>query len=241
MLGATDEGAGDCMKPECRVRYVALLSCGLIVAAIGCNSTHVQQGESGGLLTPSQRLTSIEAQDAKQVEALLAAVHQLQTISQECLDAAMLIGTAGLELAEARQALARAERLVHEGKTAYTARQYQESWERLQAADAALRLAEETAVHAGLRHIEHELAEDYAHVFTTDARRKRPVTGIVRVLGGVVNLRDGAGVNFQVVGKAHGGDRLRLLAEAGEWYQVRTQAGLEGWVSKSTVTPEAGL
>jgi hypothetical protein len=229
------------MQPECRVLRVVLLSCGLVVAAIGCNSTHVQQGDAGGLLVPSQRGTSVDAKDATQIEALLAAVDQLQTISQESLAAAMLIGTADLELTEARQALARAERLVQAGKTAYATMQYQESWERLQAADAALRVAEEAAVRAGLGHIERELAEDYARVFTADTRRQRPVTGIVRVLGGVVNLRDGAGVNFQVVGKAYEGDTLRLLAETGAWYQVRTQAGLEGWVAKSVVTPEAGF
>jgi Bacterial SH3 domain len=228
------------MKPERRVLYLALLSGGLLAAAIGCNSTPVRQEDSNGLWTPSQRLTGIDTQDAKQGEALLAAIHQLQTISQESLDAAMLIGTADPELTEARQALARAERLVHEGKAAYTVRRYQESWERLQAADAALRLAEEAAVRAGLRHIERELAEEYAQAFTTDARRKRPITGIVRTFAGVVNLRGGAGVNFQVVGKAYGGDRLSLLAEAGEWYQVRTQAGLEGWVVKSAIAPEAG-
>jgi hypothetical protein len=190
---------------------------------------------------PSQRVTSVDATDAKQLEALLAAVDQLQTISRESLAAAMLIGTADLELTEARQALARAERLVQAGKTAYAAMQYQESWERLQAADAALRVAEQAAVRAGLGHIERELVEEYPGVFTADTRRKRPVTGIVRVLGGVVDLRDGAGVNFQVVGKAYEGDTLRLLAEAGAWYQVRTQAGMEGWVAKSAVTPEAGL
>jgi Bacterial SH3 domain len=241
LCGAADEGAGDRMQPECGVLRVMLLSCGLIVAVIGCNSAHVQQEDSGGLLMPSQRVTSGDGQDVKQIDALLVAVDQLQTISQESLAAARLIGTADLELAEARQALARAERLVRAGKMAYAAMQYQESWESLQAADAALRVAEEAAVRAGLGHIERELAEDYARVLTADTRRKRPVTGIVRVLGGVVNLRDGAGGNFQVVGKAYEGDTLRLLAEAGAWYQVRTQAGLEGWVAKSVVTPEAGF
>jgi hypothetical protein len=218
-----------------------LLSCGLIVAVIGCNSTPVQQGDSSGLLMPSQRVTSVDAKDVKQIEALLAAVDQLQTISQESVAAAMLIGTADPELTEARQALARAERLVQAGKTAYAAMQYQESWESLQAADAALRVAEEAAVRAGLGHITRELAEDYGRVFTADTRRKHPLTGIVRVLSDVVNLRDGAGVDFQVVGKAYEGDTLRLLAEAGAWYQVRTQGGLEGWVAKSVVTPKVGL
>jgi hypothetical protein len=228
------------MKRERRVLYVALLSGGLIVAAIGCSSTPVRQEDASSLWTLSQPPTSIVTPDAKQGEALLAAVQQRQTISQEALEAAMLIGTADPELTEARQALARAEGLAHEGKAAYTARQYQESWERLQAADAALKLAEEAAIRAGLTHIERELAEDYAHAFSTPARRKRSSTGIVRVLAGVVNLRGGAGVDFQVVGKAYGGDRLSLLAETGEWYQVRTQVGLEGWVSKSAVMPEAG-
>ena len=118
---------------------------------------------------------------------------------------------------------------------------YQESGQNLRAAEAALKVAEKAAVHAGLRHTEREPAEDDAQVLTTDAHRQRPATGTVRVRGGVTNLRHGTGLSFQRLGQAQEGETRDILAEAEERYQVRTQDGLEGWVSKPVVTPEAGL
>jgi hypothetical protein len=85
------------------------LSCGLIVAAVGCSGTRVQQGDAAGIWTPAPRVASLDAQDANQVETLLVAAFQLQTIAREALEAAMLIGTADLELTEARQAVVQAE------------------------------------------------------------------------------------------------------------------------------------
>lgn len=157
-------------------------------------------------------------------------------VSQESLDAAKLVGTPDHELTAARQDYASAEQLLHDGQAAYTAKQYELSWNRLRAADAAFRRAEEAAVRAGLGQLEHELAADYGRLLNPDARSGRRIVGAARVSQGSINLRDGAGTHFQVIGKAQAGDTLTILAELGEWYRVRTGTGLVGWVSKMLVT-----
>jgi uncharacterized protein YgiM (DUF1202 family) len=167
---------------------------------------------------------------------LLVKLSQLQMVSQESLDAAKLVGTPDHELTAARQDYASAEQLLHDGQAAYMAKQYELSWNRLRAADAAFRRAEEAAVRAGLGQLEHELAADYGRLLNPDARSGRRIVGAARVSQGSINLRDGAGTHFQVIGKAQAGDTLTILAELGEWYRVRTGTGLVGWVSKMLVT-----
>jgi uncharacterized protein YgiM (DUF1202 family) len=109
----------------------------------------------------------------------------------------------------------------------------------LRAAEAAFRRAEEGAVRAGLGQLERELAADYGRLLNSEARGGRHITGTARVRQANVNLRDGAGTHFQVIGKAQFGDTLNILAESGEWYRVRTGTGLVGWVSKVLVMPVA--
>jgi hypothetical protein len=156
--------------------------------------------------------------------------------SQEALDAAKSVGTPDQELTAALQDYAVAEQLLHDGQAAYGAKQYELGWDRLRAADAAFRRAEEAAVRAGLGQLEHELVTDYGRLLSPDARSGRRIGGAVRLSQGSVNLRDGAGTQFQVIGKAQPGDTLTILAELGEWYRVRTGTGLVGWVSKMLVT-----
>jgi len=193
----------------------------------------MQQTDINGAWAPSQPPTHI---GERQLDPLLVKLSQLQMVSQESLDAAKLVGTPDHELTAARQDYASAEQLLHDGQAAYMAKQYELSWNRLRAADAAFRRAEEAAVRAGLGQLEHELAADYGRLLNPDARSGRRIVGAARVSQGSINLRDGAGTHFQVIGKAQAGDTLTILAELGEWYRVRTGTGLVGWVSKILVT-----
>jgi hypothetical protein len=193
----------------------------------------MQQTDVNGAWAPSQPPTSI---GERQLGPLLVKLSQLQKVSQESLDAAKLVGTPDHELTAAGQDYALAEQLLHDGQAAYMAKQYELSWNRLRAADAAFRRAEEAAVRAGLGQLEHELAADYGRLLNSDARSGRRIVGAARVSQGSITLRDGAGTHFQVIGKAQAGDTLTILAEVGEWYRVRTGTGLVGWVSKILVT-----
>jgi uncharacterized protein YgiM (DUF1202 family) len=193
----------------------------------------VQQTESNGGPAFSAQSSDI---GSKQLDPLLAKVSQLQVATLEALDAARMVGTAESQLTEALQYLASAEHLLQAGRTSYTGKQYRESLEQLRGADMAFRQAEEAAVRAGLAQLERELVADYGRFLPAQSRNRRPASGAVRVSQWTINLRDGAGLSFPVVGKAQRGDTLKLVAESGEWYRVQTVAGLFGWVSKSLVT-----
>jgi uncharacterized protein YgiM (DUF1202 family) len=199
----------------------------------GCSAPQSQQVDAHSIRSPSQRPSTIEA---SQLTPLIVMVLHLQVASQESLDAAKLVGTPDPDLTSAQQDHASAEQLLQDGKAAYAARQYEQSWDKLRAADAAFRRAEEAAVRAGLGQLERELVADYGRLLNLEPRGGRRAIGPARVSQGSVNLRDGAGMDFQVIGKAQHGDTLNILAEAGEWYRVRTGTGLVGWVSKILVT-----
>jgi uncharacterized protein YgiM (DUF1202 family) len=222
------------MKSKSAITGIALFGgCWLIMVFGGCSGPQVQQADANGPRSPLQRPATIEE---RQIDPLLAIVSQLRIASKESLDAAMLVGTPDHELAEARQFLMSAEQLLQDGRDAYTARQYEQSWDKVRAADAAFRRAEELAVRAGLGQLERELAADYGRVLNPETRSRSRPSGAVRVSQVSVNLRDGAGTNFRVIGTVHLGDMLNLLTELREWYRVQTADGLIGWVSKASVT-----
>lgn len=50
-----------------------------------------------------------------------------------------------------------------------------------------------------------------------------------------LNLRSGAGTNFNSIAKLNNGDKVTILAEEGDWYKVEAN-GKEGYVSKKYVT-----
>lgn len=52
----------------------------------------------------------------------------------------------------------------------------------------------------------------------------------VRVTGSSLNVRAGAGTSFKAIGRAKKGERLLVLGEDGEWFQVRLSAEQTGWV-----------
>lgn len=50
-----------------------------------------------------------------------------------------------------------------------------------------------------------------------------------------LNLRSGAGTNFNSIAKLNNGDKVTILAEEGDWYKVEAN-GKEGYVSKKYIT-----
>jgi Bacterial SH3 domain len=208
-------------------------SCWLVMGFSGCSGPQVQQADANGPWIPSQRPISI---GESQLNLMLAQISQLQMVSQESLDAAKLVGTPTHELTVPQQDYMSAEQLLHDGKAAHTARQYEQSWDKLRAAEAAFRRAEEGAVRAGLGQLERELAANYGRLLNPEVRGGRHTTGVARVSQGSVNVRNGAGTHFQVIGKAQLGDTLSILGESGEWYRVQSGTGLLGWVPKMLIT-----
>ena len=221
------------MKPKSALLTMALFSGGcLAIVLAGCSGSQVQQAGLDGRGSSSSQPFEISE---KHVNSLLATVSQLYVVSQESLEAARIVGTPDGELTAARQDFVSGEESLRQGRASYAGRRYQDSWDELQVAGTAFRRSEESAVRAGLGQLERELASDYGRFLPAESGRRRP-TSMVRVSQERVNLRDGAGMDFQVVGKAQLGDTLNLLAESGEWYRVRTSKGVVGWVSKELVT-----
>jgi N-acetylmuramoyl-L-alanine amidase len=57
-----------------------------------------------------------------------------------------------------------------------------------------------------------------------------------------VNLREGPGIQYKVIGKAYRKETFEILAENPAWLRVRLENGTEGWMSKkaasgSSMTP----
>jgi hypothetical protein len=205
----------------------------LSLVVTGCSTSQLQQTDAPSAGEPSLLARGI---GERQLDPLLVKVSQLQLASQESLNAAKAVGTPNQELTAAGQDYVVAEQLLHDGRSAYTAKQYELGWDRLRAAEAAFRRAEEAAVRAGLGQLERELETEYGRLLSPHARSGRGIGGAARISQGSVNLRDGGGPQFEVVGQVQRGDTLTILAELGEWYRVRTGTGLVGWVSKMMVT-----
>ena len=55
------------------------------------------------------------------------------------------------------------------------------------------------------------------------------------VTASVLNVRQGAGTSFGVVGQLRQGDSVTLLDERKDWLQVQTAAGVTGWVAAKYV------
>jgi hypothetical protein len=225
--------ADDGMVPTSRiVSVVGVVIWGVLVGCIGCSQTDPQLGVAARIQDPPRQGTVV---GRGEIDELLTALGRLRTIAQEGIDAAAAIGTSDHELAAARQAWRVAEQSWQEGHRAYEAGQDQESGGQLQTAALGFRHAEEDAIRAGLSHIEQELAQTYTHLLASEAQRVSMRRGSVRVVEAAVNLRNGAGLTYPVVGKARIGQILQILAEEGSWYRVRTEQGAVGWVSKELV------
>jgi hypothetical protein len=57
------------------------------------------------------------------------------------------------------------------------------------------------------------------------------VSNIVTVIGTFANIRSGAGNEFPIITTVKEGDKLILLGESGDWFNVRLGNGQEGWVN----------
>ena len=53
-----------------------------------------------------------------------------------------------------------------------------------------------------------------------------------KVIWTYVNLREGPGIRFRIIGKAHLKNTFKILTESPDWMRVRLESGVEGWMSK---------
>jgi len=60
-------------------------------------------------------------------------------------------------------------------------------------------------------------------------------TTIVTVTWTSANIRSGVGNNHPVVKTVRQGDKLTVIGESGDWFNVRLEAGKEGWINSRVV------
>jgi hypothetical protein len=72
-------------------------------------------------------------------------------------------------------------------------------------------------------------------VTTTPATPSPSATNILTVNWTFANIRSGAGDNYPVVTTVKQGDKLTVIGESGEWFNVRLESGQEGWISNRVV------
>lgn len=58
----------------------------------------------------------------------------------------------------------------------------------------------------------------------------------IKIVWDSVNLREGPGLNFKVIGNVKKGTPLSILEEKGSWIKVRMEDGSEAWVSKAATS-----
>lgn len=62
--------------------------------------------------------------------------------------------------------------------------------------------------------------------------------GTVRVNVSTLNVRGGASTAAEIIGHVRRGERLTLIADAGDWLRVKLNDGTTGWVSSELVVRE---
>ena len=67
---------------------------------------------------------------------------------------------------------------------------------------------------------------------TPSAPPSPPPLRVTQVVWANVNLREGPGMNYRVIGNLKKGTSLKILEVKGDWLRVRLEGGSEGWVSK---------
>lgn len=55
-----------------------------------------------------------------------------------------------------------------------------------------------------------------------------------------LNVREGAGKEYNVVGQVNKGDNVTALSESGSWTQIETETGLTGFVATKYLSSETG-
>ena len=68
----------------------------------------------------------------------------------------------------------------------------------------------------------------------------KPTLRVARVVWAYVNLREGPGTNYRVIGNAKKGTSLRILEVKGDWLRVRLEDGTEAWISKLATSEASG-
>jgi len=63
-------------------------------------------------------------------------------------------------------------------------------------------------------------------------------TGTVRVTVSTLNVRGGASTSSEIIGHVRRGERLAVIADAGDWLRVQLNDGTSGWVSSELVVRE---
>jgi len=63
-----------------------------------------------------------------------------------------------------------------------------------------------------------------------------PSLRTTKVVWDFVNLREGPGLNYRLIGNAKKGISLSILEDRGNWLRVRLQDGSEAWVSKAATS-----
>jgi uncharacterized protein YgiM (DUF1202 family) len=63
-----------------------------------------------------------------------------------------------------------------------------------------------------------------------------PALRVTQIVWSAVNLREGPGMNYKVVGNAKKGTSLGVLEDKGQWLHVRLEDGKEVWVFRSATS-----
>jgi len=68
----------------------------------------------------------------------------------------------------------------------------------------------------------------------------KPVLRVAQVVWANVNLREGPGTSYRVIGSAKKGTSIKILKVKGDWLHIRLEDGSEAWVSKSATSEGSG-
>jgi curli biogenesis system outer membrane secretion channel CsgG len=68
----------------------------------------------------------------------------------------------------------------------------------------------------------------------------KPTLRVAQVIWAYVNLREGPGTNYRVIGNVKKGTSLKILEVKGDWLHVRLGDGTEAWVSKLATSEASG-
>jgi SH3-like domain-containing protein len=79
-------------------------------------------------------------------------------------------------------------------------------------------------------------------ITSTPVTRSMGTEKIVTVTWTFANIRSGAGNDYSVVTSVKQGDKLIVIGELGDWFNVRLEGGQQGWISNKVVKPlERGI
>ncbi|WP_455676122.1 SH3 domain-containing protein [Pradoshia sp.] len=57
----------------------------------------------------------------------------------------------------------------------------------------------------------------------------------------LINVREGAGLDYPIIAKVEEGDRFKVLSREGEWIKIQVSDEKEGWVAEWLVTPKKDI